>query len=1102
MTFAHPVKRALLLGASFFAVMSTSAWAQQAPPAADQAEPGATEEIVVTGSFIRRKAQIDQPSPIAVIGGEDLAKIGANQIADLTFTLPINQGAQNNPDAFTQNLTTGTENINLRGLGVESTLVLLNGRRQVFSGAQTDAGLSFVDTASLVPSIAIERLEVLKDGAASLYGSDAVAGVANFITRKNFKGFEAEGEFRTANFDASDTQVSAIFGSQGDRTKIVTSFNYLDRTALTSAERDLRGRFAGAPFFLQQSTQTAFPPNLVLPQATAAFAANNPALFAQYQAAYNQNVALFNFSIPGPGGTSIPLPLPVGNRVLPVLPSVALTPVLGAATVATLPRFLVGSFAGFSPVSATGGSDPLGAADGLTNAVLAGALPVALGAFGFTSIGASLTPAQQAQLGATLGAVGAAQTAAFAGGNAAFGTPFVPDPACQAAAAQSNLINFFPGQPVAGGSPLPPLGVCSYDFGPTFNIIPRTTRIQSYTQVEHDFSDHLQFYGEFGYARNRNLRGSSNFPVVTPFTISASNPFNTFGQAIPALITRSPGAQQVTNFFTDTPNNTNTSSDTYRVVAGLKGDFDENWHFDVSYTRAANDYRLDGVSDGLANETVQAINGFGGFNCNPALNTPGQNGCLFYNPFGSGAVAASGATVPFVTPSGQTIQVPVRNSQEVLDYITGEITFTARSNLTVVDAVVTGNLFKLPAGDVGVALGFQYRDEFLSQSYDDNTNRGNFLFVTEPTADFNANRDVVAVFGEVAIPVTSQIDLSGAVRYEGYGGSIGSTVNPKVSAIYRATKWLSFRGSWGTSFRAPSLFQTFGDQTSLNAVFDPVLNREPFIPIRTNGTSTLGNETSRAFNLGFSVEPLKRLKVDFDYFNFAFNNVITEFNANQLVALAAAGRTLPVGASVTRDPTTGALATLTTVYTNEGFIDTSGVDISAHYTFVTNNFGDFHVGVDGTYVLKYSIPDALGTRISALNSRNALTFADPVINLRGNISAGWTFGGHALSGFVRYTNSYNDDATCADFTQADPITRACPAGVGNFRIRAQTTYDLQYAYTLKGGLAGARSTTFSIGAINLTNRRPPEVFTNGGYDPRTADPRGRLLYVRLKTAFE
>ena len=108
-------------------------------------------------------------------------------IEDLT----INTGSQNNPDAFTQNFTTGTSNVNLRGLGVSSTLVLINGRRQTQSAAATDRGENFVDTSSLPPMIAFQRIELLKDGATALYGSEAVAGVVNFITRSDFDGLRS-----------------------------------------------------------------------------------------------------------------------------------------------------------------------------------------------------------------------------------------------------------------------------------------------------------------------------------------------------------------------------------------------------------------------------------------------------------------------------------------------------------------------------------------------------------------------------------------------------------------------------------------------------------------------------------------------------------------------------------------------------------------------------------------------------------------------------------------------------------------------------------------------------------------------------------------------
>jgi len=142
----------------------------------DQAEPTpADNAIVVTGSRIQRQGDI--PSPVSILGSESLENNAVKDVRDLVGILPFNSGSENNSDNLTQNFTVGTSNINLRGLGVASTLVLLNGRRQVLSSVATDDGSSFVDTAALIPALAIERVEILKDGASAIYGSDAVAGV-------------------------------------------------------------------------------------------------------------------------------------------------------------------------------------------------------------------------------------------------------------------------------------------------------------------------------------------------------------------------------------------------------------------------------------------------------------------------------------------------------------------------------------------------------------------------------------------------------------------------------------------------------------------------------------------------------------------------------------------------------------------------------------------------------------------------------------------------------------------------------------------------------------------------------------------------------------
>jgi iron complex outermembrane receptor protein len=190
------------------------------------------EEVTVTGSFIRRKNQADLASPITIIGGEDLENVGATSLYDVIPTLTINQGAQIYSDSTEQARSAGATNINLRGLGVSSTLVLVNSRRQTMSPAVTEDGDQFVDLSTLLPEIAIERVEVLKDGASSLYGSDAVAGVVNFITRSRFEGAELSAIYKNNKHGYDEYSVGGIFGAGNENGHIMVAINYLDRSAL------------------------------------------------------------------------------------------------------------------------------------------------------------------------------------------------------------------------------------------------------------------------------------------------------------------------------------------------------------------------------------------------------------------------------------------------------------------------------------------------------------------------------------------------------------------------------------------------------------------------------------------------------------------------------------------------------------------------------------------------------------------------------------------------------------------------------------------------------------------------------------------------------
>ncbi|MCB2108341.1 MAG: TonB-dependent receptor plug domain-containing protein, partial [Rhodobacteraceae bacterium] len=216
------------------------------PVHAGQVRP--VDEVVVTGSRFVQSA-LDSPSPITVIGADDFLAGGYLAGGDIVRLLPSNVGSEFNADVFTQNLSVGTANFNLRGLGLNATLVLLNGRRQTVSGGIADDGSAFVDLNALIPLIALQRTEVLKDGASALYGTDAIAGVANFITKSDVRGVEMQLDYaNTARSAQHDLMASLIAGTGGERFDVMAAASYLRRSWLPTPDRDFTAGKAFSSF--------------------------------------------------------------------------------------------------------------------------------------------------------------------------------------------------------------------------------------------------------------------------------------------------------------------------------------------------------------------------------------------------------------------------------------------------------------------------------------------------------------------------------------------------------------------------------------------------------------------------------------------------------------------------------------------------------------------------------------------------------------------------------------------------------------------------------------------------------------------------------------
>ncbi|MBB1277022.1 MULTISPECIES: TonB-dependent receptor [Pseudoalteromonas] len=198
--------------------------------AADEAATS-IEKIQVTGSRINR-TDMETSSPITVIGDDFIAKSGFTSVADILSTQPsaagISLGASSN------NGSGGSATVNLRGMGSQRTLVLLNGRRMVSSGTGADSSVDL----NTIPVAMIKSIEILKDGASAVYGSDAIAGVVNIITKKDFEGSELNVEgSRTTKGDGNNYGVSLLHGMNIADGNLVVGAQYSNRGEVIQSDR-------------------------------------------------------------------------------------------------------------------------------------------------------------------------------------------------------------------------------------------------------------------------------------------------------------------------------------------------------------------------------------------------------------------------------------------------------------------------------------------------------------------------------------------------------------------------------------------------------------------------------------------------------------------------------------------------------------------------------------------------------------------------------------------------------------------------------------------------------------------------------------------------
>lgn len=659
--------------------------------------------------------------------------------------------------------------------------------------------------------------------------------------------------------------------------------------------------------------------------------------------------------------------------------------------------------------------------------------------------------------------------------------------------------------PTGGGTSL-----CMYDFGPNYSLIPDETRAQVYASATHDVTEYLGFYAEFGLSRNSAEGGySASFPNLAFPAISAAHPGNPYGTTV---LWRGraigdgngdPGDSRVINTLDDV---------TTRFVFGLEGAIPgtSTWSYDLSHSFSEN-IRSATAVDQVGKKMYDALAGVGGPNC-AAGSLPGDPGCYYFNPFGTAIGAAPGD--------------PGYNDPVILDYITSSNYGQTETSLWTVDAVITGDLFELPSGMVQMAFGYQHRNESRNTQESDDARAEDLVFLIGGQ-NANATRKIDGIFAEFAVPVMDNengtLDLDIAVRYTDYDGQWNST-DPKVGVLYRPQDNMSFRASYSTSFRAPTLYQVSHDGTSLNAVVDGITGSLAFLGTTASANPGLQPEEADTYGVGFSYSPewelLQGLSFGVDYYNVKYENLLATETAQSIssgqgaawaaaLCPAAPVVALPAGAcfdiasdpKVERDFDTGTGSGSLTPFRiyadrfNASSVETDGFDFNVLYDADWDGIipGDLVLRNETTYVNKFEFQASAGSPVlEGAGNRNIDTpIARSIPEIRSNTSINWALGNHAANIIVRYISDYEDGRTAGTIAKID----------------SWTTIDVQYSYDLTDALNFQGDTLFTIGLNNVMDEDPPFVSSavsggnDFGYDVKVHDPRGRMMYFRIAQGF-
>jgi iron complex outermembrane receptor protein len=413
----------------------------------------------------------------------------------------------------------------------------------------------------------------------------------------------------------------------------------------------------------------------------------------------------------------------------------------------------------------------------------------------------------------------------------------------------------------------------------------------------------------------------------------------------------------------------------------------------------------------------------------------------------------------------------------------------------------SGEVYDLPAGPLAVAFGVEARREQFEQTVDPALETGNitgYPGALKSTGDKDRNQ--WAAFAEMNVPIVKTLEGDVAVRFDHYS-DFGSTTNPKFSLRWQPTRTLLVRGSYGTGFLAPTLYQLFAPQfngVTQSGTSDPLrcpatgaigVDCDAQFGVLLGGKANLKPEESEQTSLGIVLEPIPNATFSIDWFKINLKQTIVP-GISPAAILADLDQ---FGHLVTRAPPDpnfpdlpGRITQIDQTFLNIGAMRIQGLDLEGRYRTPAQSWGRLTFNLAGTYYTKYDVQNPDGSYRGTVGTALGTVTTGVIPRWKHYLSLTWDRGPWSATLAQTYQTSYTDQ---------HPDLDGNPRTVGSLSL-----WDLQGSYT------GFKNWRLTLGVKNLFDRNPPasNQLTSfiSGFDPSYYDPRARFVYGSVSYRFK